>query len=77
MAEPVTLDRHTSAVLSMDFQIRIVNNFASDPQGVVERAAKGNKLRDKDGITESPRGYLTSNIDPASSHGVWFQLAEG
>ena len=31
MAEPVTLDRHTSAVLSMDCQIRIVNNFASDP----------------------------------------------
>jgi len=39
MAEPVTLDRHTSAVLIMDFQIRIVNNFASDPPGVVERAA--------------------------------------
>ena len=40
-------------------------------------AAKGNTLRGKDGMTESPRGYLTSNIDPASSHGVWFQLAEG
>src|SRR5207248_7005286 len=40
MAEPVTLDRHTSAVLIMDFQIRIVNNFASDPQGVVARAAQ-------------------------------------
>ena len=40
-------------------------------------AAKGNKLRGKDGITESPRGYLTANIDPASSHGLWFQLAEG
>jgi methylmalonyl-CoA/ethylmalonyl-CoA epimerase len=42
-----------------------------------ELAAKGNKMRGKDGITESPRGYLTSNIDPASSHGLWFQLAEG
>ena len=31
MAEPVTLERHTNAVLSMDFQIRIVNNFASAP----------------------------------------------
>ena len=40
MAEPVTLHRHTSAVLIMDFQIRIVNNFASDPQGVLERAAQ-------------------------------------
>jgi 4-hydroxyphenylpyruvate dioxygenase-like putative hemolysin len=40
-------------------------------------AAKGNTMRGKDGITESPRGYLTANIDPASSLGVWFQLAEG
>jgi nicotinamidase-related amidase len=40
MAEPVTLDRDRSAVLIMDFQIRIVNNVASDPQGVIERAAQ-------------------------------------
>jgi hypothetical protein len=42
-----------------------------------ELAAKGNKLRGDDGITQSPRGYLTSNIDPDSSLGLWFQLAEG
>jgi methylmalonyl-CoA/ethylmalonyl-CoA epimerase len=42
-----------------------------------ELAAKGNKMRGQDGITESPRGYLTANIDPESSHGLWFQLAEG
>ena len=40
-------------------------------------AAKGNKMRGTDGITTSPRGYLTANIDPSSSHGLWFQLAEG
>jgi hypothetical protein len=40
MAEPITLDRDSSAVLIMDFQIRIVNNVASDPQGVIERAAQ-------------------------------------
>ena len=40
-------------------------------------AANGNKMLDKDGIKQSPLGYLTSNIDPASSHGLWFQLAEG
>ena len=34
MAEPVTLDRESSAVLIMDLQIRIVNHVASDPQGV-------------------------------------------
>ena len=40
-------------------------------------AAKGTKMRGQDGITTSPRGYLTANIDPSSSHGLWFQLAEG
>src|SRR6266568_2696504 len=47
------------------------------PQVARDLAAKGTKLRGKDGMTESPRGYRTSNLDPASSHGVWFQLAEG
>ena len=47
------------------------------PQVARDLAAKGHTLRGKDGMTESPRGYRTSNIDPASSHGVWFQLAEG
>ena len=38
---------------------------------------KGNKLRNDDGITNSPLGYLTINIDKASSHGMFLQLAEG
>lgn len=46
-------------------------------QAAQELAAKGNTMRGENGLTESPRGYLTSNIDPASSHGLWFQLAEG
>ena len=40
-----------------------------------ELAAKGNKMGGKNGISESSAGYLTCNIDPASSHGLWFQLA--
>ena len=40
-------------------------------------AAKGNKLRNDDGITNSPLGYLTINIDRDSSHGMFLQLAEG
>ena len=36
----------------------------------------GNTLRG-DAATNSPFGYKTLNIDPASSHGVLFQLAEG
>ena len=46
-------------------------------QAAQELAAKGNKLRGDEGLTQSPRGYLTSNIDPDSSLGLWFQLAEG
>ena len=34
MAEQATRDRHHSAVLIMDFQVRIINNFASDPPGL-------------------------------------------
>jgi len=42
-----------------------------------ELAAKGNTLREEGGITQSPRGYHTANIEPESSLGLWFQLAEG
>ena len=47
------------------------------PQVAQDLAAKGNKLRGAGGITQSPRGYLTANIEPESSLGLWFQLAEG
>jgi methylmalonyl-CoA/ethylmalonyl-CoA epimerase len=40
-------------------------------------AAKGNKMRGPDGVTQSAEGYLTANIDPESSLGFPFQLAEG
>lgn len=38
--------------------------------------AGGNQMRG-DGPAVSPFGYRTLNIDPASSHGIHFQLAEG
>ena len=38
--------------------------------------AKGNQLSGN-GPAASPFGYQTLNIDPASSHGIHFQLAEG
>jgi methylmalonyl-CoA/ethylmalonyl-CoA epimerase len=40
-------------------------------------ADRGNSLRGEGGITQSPRGYFTTNIAPESSLGLWFQLAEG
>ena len=46
---------------------------------VPDLIAKGNKLKfneelAKESILKSPRGYPNCNIDPASSHGLWFQL---
>ena len=38
--------------------------------------ANGNDMRG-DGPSASPFGYLTASIEPASSHGIYFQLAEG
>lgn len=37
---------------------------------------KGNELRGT-GPSESPFGYKTISIEPSSSHGIYFQLAEG
>ena len=38
--------------------------------------AKGNELRGE-GPSTSPFGYKTLSIEPGSSHGIYFQLAEG
>ncbi len=41
-----------------------------------ELMAKGNTLRGEDGVTQSPHGYYTANIDIKDSLGILFQLAE-
>ncbi len=38
--------------------------------------SKGNEMRG-DGPSTSPYGYKTISIEPGSSHGIYFQLAEG
>ena len=40
MTQQVAIDREKAAVLIMDFQQRIVNNVASDPDGVVGKASQ-------------------------------------
>jgi len=40
MMQQGTLDPDKTAVVIMDFQVRIINNVASDPEGVVQRAAQ-------------------------------------
>ena len=51
--------------------VKDIRNVAQD------LAAKGNKLRGQDGITNSPLGYLTINIERESTHGMFLELAEG
>ena len=65
------LAEHGPGVYHVAFGVDNIRQVASD------LAAKGNALRGDSGVTQSPRGYTTANIDPASSHGLWFQLAEG
>ena len=50
-----------------------IDNIQKAAQDLV---AKGNKLKGKEPIAQSPRGYQTLSVDQASSHGLWFQLAE-
>ncbi len=45
-------------------------------QAFQDLKAKGNQMRG-DGPSTSPFGYKTVSIEPASSHGIYFQLAEG
>ena len=47
------------------------------PQVAKDLTAKGGKLRGENGITQSPRGYRTINIDQQQTQGVWIQLAQG
>ena len=41
-----------------------------------ELKSKGNELRG-DAASASPFGYKTLSVEPSSSHGIYFQLAEG
>ncbi len=45
-------------------------------QAFLDLKSKGNELRG-DAPSVSPFGYKTITIEPSSSHGIYFQLAEG
>ena len=45
-------------------------------QAFQDLKGKGNQMRG-DGPSVSPFGYKTLTIEPSSSHGIYFQLAEG
>ena len=65
------LDQHGPGVYHLAWGVDDVAQAAKD------LAAKGNNMRGEDGLTRSADGYLTANIDPESSLGLAFQLAEG
>ncbi len=47
------------------------------PKVAEKLMAKGNRLRNENGITNSPLGYHTINIERDQTQGLWLQLAEG
>src|SRR5262245_33945845 len=64
------------SVFHVAFGVNNIRDVAKD------LAAKGHKMRarGKDGkelVSENQEGILICNLDPASSEGIWFQLAEG
>ena len=65
------LAEHGPGVYHVAFGVDNIHQVAA------ELAGRGNRLRGEGGVTQSPRGYVTANIDPADSHGLWFQLAQG
>ena len=65
------LAQHGPGVYHVSWGVDNIRQVARD------LAAKGNKLRGQGGVTQSPRGYQSVNIEPDSSLGLWFQLSEG
>ncbi len=50
MTQQVAIDRDKAVVLIMDFQQRIINNVASDPEGVIRQASEALSGARKAGI---------------------------
>lgn len=65
------LAKHGPGVYHVSWGVDNIQQVARD------LTAKGNKLRGQGGVTQSPRGYQSVNIEPESSLGLWFQLSEG
>ena len=61
MTQPATIDKGKTAVLIMDFQQRIISNIASEPEAVVQNAAKTLEGARKAGI---PVIYVALKLRP-------------
>jgi methylmalonyl-CoA/ethylmalonyl-CoA epimerase len=65
------LKEHGSGVYHVAWAVDDVPGLAQKLQ------AKGQRLRNEDGITNSPLGYHTINIERDQTQGLWLQMAEG
>jgi nicotinamidase-related amidase len=74
MAQQVAIDSGRTAVLIMDFQQRIIGNFASEPQAVVENASQALQAARQAGI---PVIYVVHRGGPFQEYAPDVELHEG
>ena len=74
MTQQVAIDSGRTAVLIMDFQQRIIGNFASEPQAVVENASQALQAARQAGI---PVIYVVHRGGPFQEYTPDVELHEG
>ncbi len=74
MTQQVAIDSGRTAVLIMDFQQRIIGNFASEPQAVVENASQALQAARQAGI---PVIYVVHRGGPFQEYAPDVELHEG
>ena len=74
MTQQVAIDSGRTAVLIMDFQQRIISNFASEPQAVVENASQALQAARQAGI---PVIYVVHRGGPFQEYAPDVELHEG
>ena len=74
MTQQAKLDRNKTAVVIMDFQNRIVNNAASDPQDVIQRASQVLRGARKAGV---PVIYVTHRANGLETGGQDAEIHSG
>ncbi len=74
MTQQVAIDSGRTAVLIMDFQQRIISNFAGEPQAVVENASQALQAARQAGI---PVIYVVHRGGPFQEYAPDVELHEG
>ena len=74
MTQPLNIDRDRTAVLIMDFQQRIINNVASEPEKVVQQASQVLRGARNAGI---PVIYVVHRGGPFAEYAPDIEIHEG